>query len=120
MSVERTYGRLTVTVDHGDGRVRVFAIGEVDMATADVLAGSLDRALEGGLPVVVDLSGVTFLDCAGIRTLIQGGTRALGNGQALTVANASPIVRRVLEICGVWAWLAGQLTDRPVQERLTP
>ena len=59
----------SVTADDGDAVVTV--LGEVDMATADQLRAAVTEAMTTwGGTVVVDLSGVTFLDSQGIRALL--------------------------------------------------
>ncbi|EWC59229.1 Anti-sigma F factor antagonist (spoIIAA-2) [Actinokineospora spheciospongiae] len=69
---------VTATVERGEGRVVVRVSGEVDMATAPVLAEALDRAFTGGDParVVVDLTGVSFFASSGLALLAQTSARA--------------------------------------------
>lgn len=69
---------VTATVERGEGRVVVRVSGEVDMATAPVLAEALDRAFTGGNParVVVDLTGVSFFASSGLALLAQTSARA--------------------------------------------
>ena len=62
-------------------RVLVTAEGELDMAAAGGLRGCLVEACEQGLPVVLDLAAVTFVDssasgCWRRRTGTSGTTAA--------------------------------------------
>jgi anti-anti-sigma factor len=52
--------------------------GELDIATRDELSSTLHIAmgqLRTGEPLVVDLGDVTFMDCAGMRPLMQARQR---------------------------------------------
>ena len=61
---------------HGEGsEVTVRVVGEVDMATAGVLAAQLDRAINGfNGGVRVNLAGVTFMDLTGLHALLRART----------------------------------------------
>ena len=50
--------------------VRVGMRGEFDAYSLPGMRGTLDRACASGKPVVVDLSGVTFLDLQSARELV--------------------------------------------------
>jgi anti-anti-sigma factor len=84
---------LTITTTHRPGGIRVLtAVGDVDAATVDKLSDSL--ASPGR--VVVDLSRVGFLGCAGVRCLYEAHER----GEGLAVVNGSHMVARSLEVTG--------------------
>ncbi len=65
----------------------------------DIVAGSpLEEALAGaGEHLVVDLSGVTFMDSTGINALLHAQRR---HGQVAIVCPPSQHVRRLLELTG--------------------
>lgn len=88
----------------GDGTARLSVSGEVDMATAGQLSTALADAL--GEPrmtrLVVDLDQVTFLDSTGVAALLAARRQADGSGIGFVVANCRDMVRRVLEITGVY------------------
>jgi anti-anti-sigma factor len=88
--------------------VTVAVVGDVDMATSPVLRERLISVLRVDDPAVVevDLTGVTFLDCAGIGALVAARNAALQVGCRLRVCHLQPIVRRILEVAG----LLGALT----------
>ena len=82
------------------GTVTVLALrGEVDVSTAPRLRqGLVELATEGRSSVVVDLSGVEFLDSTGLGVLVSGLRRFRLLGGDLILAAAQPRIVRVLEI----------------------
>lgn len=78
--------------------------GELDIASVDGLADAL--AGRAGSTVVVDLSGLTFMDSTGIGALVVARNRvqSKGSGQ-LVVSRPSAIVREAMEIVGLGAWI---------------
>lgn len=89
------------------------AAGEIDLATAPVLREKLLILLRDQSPalLVVDLAGVTFLDCAGISALVRVRNAAGEIGCQLRITYPQSFVRRVLEVTG----LLGMLTA-PVEQ----
>jgi len=73
--------------------------GELDLAAAPEFRRAL-RSLGSG-PVVVDLSGVTFLDSVGVGLLIGADRRAREAGGRLTLVVGPGSARQVLVACGV-------------------
>jgi anti-sigma B factor antagonist len=73
--------------------------GELDLATAPRLEEVL-ADVSSGETLVIDLSGCTFLDSAGIRTLVAAARERLGSGK-LRLVTADPGIVRLLEITGV-------------------
>lgn len=78
----------------------VLAAGEVDMSTAAQLGTAIDDALVPGLPLVVSLAGVQFIDSAGTHTLALADRAVDGQGGALMIVT-SEFVARVLEVSGL-------------------
>jgi stage II sporulation protein AA (anti-sigma F factor antagonist) len=85
-----------------DGRLPIALAGDLDMPATFRLEPELERHIgaEDVSSVVLDCSGVAFLDSAGLGTLLATRERAEDLGVRLTVANPSPVVRRVLELTG--------------------
>jgi anti-sigma B factor antagonist len=76
--------------------------GELDLATCPQLVTSLDGVVEGRPgDVVVDLSGVTFLDSTALTVLITFRQQLQGLGRRLVLDRPSPVVVRVLTISGL-------------------
>lgn len=93
------------------GAVRIHVTGEVDMDTcADLLAALLgcvdDPATE---QVLLDMSGITFIDSSGIRALMEGHNRATQQDKTLRVVDWTPGTRRVFDLLG----LADALEEGP-------
>src|SRR3954454_23912601 len=66
------------------------------------LAGDLDvstaRQLDAHAASVYDVSGVTFMDCAGIAALLRARERAHARGMSFALEGVGDPVARVLEV----------------------
>jgi anti-anti-sigma factor len=95
--------RLSVERKVVDG-VRVVTVqGEIDHTVKDLLS---DALLSGDCPVaplriVVDLSGVTFMDSSGINVFVAVYQQVDGTQGWLRIAGAQQSVLHVLELVGV-------------------
>jgi len=65
---------------HGDGVTVVELTGEIDVDTAPRMRTALDAALKTGVPIVIDMDGVTFMDTTGIAVLVSVNLRAMRIG----------------------------------------
>ena len=85
-----------------DGHVYlVKADGELDLGTEDVLADELNRAVASDAKhILLDLSGLTFIDSTGIRLLVRTHRQVAARRLRL-VPGADGQVRRVLQLTGV-------------------
>jgi anti-sigma B factor antagonist len=73
--------------------------GDLDLATAPALAAALESAAASGVDhIQVTLREVSFLDSTGLAALVRGWQAASRAGARFSVVDASPQVRRVLEI----------------------
>jgi anti-anti-sigma factor len=87
--------------DH-DGSLTAVVRGEIDLATAPALDRELEEATARGPGrLVVDMSGVTFLDSSGCHVLVRAHRRADGTGVELALAGLNGACRRVLEVAGL-------------------
>ncbi len=86
---------LSVEIDALDGVTIVRLVGEVDVSTADALTDAVDNAPG---PVVMDLSGVTFMDSSGVRALVEAQHHAVENERVFALYRPSPRVVRLLEL----------------------
>jgi anti-anti-sigma factor len=89
-----------VVDDPGDGAV-VRATGELDLACRDALGAALEAARRHGHDLVVDLSGVGFLDSSALHVLLEALAVQRSAGQDLVLRAPSLTVREVLEIAGL-------------------
>ena len=85
----------------GDGHL-IAARGEIDHGTARQLADSLRRVtLDGEGDVVLDLTATSFIDSAGISTLLNGLRRLTRLRRKLIVVCPPGAPRRVFELLGL-------------------
>ncbi len=76
--------------------------GEIDLFTADRLEAALSAALRLAPEIVViDLSGVTFLDSSGVHRLLAGHRRATARGVRLVIVPGPESVQRTFALCGL-------------------
>ena len=92
---------LTVTIKR-QNRVCVLSVsGELDIATAPVLAElALPAVQVPAERVVIDLSGLQFVDCTGVQAL-SGVANAVPSGCPVLVRGVNARVRKVLDIVAV-------------------
>ena len=85
-----------------DARALVTVAGEIDLETASQLGDHALAALREVSPhLVLDLSGVTFMDSTGLKVLLSVQHRAdLAHGSLGVVGTTRP-VRRILELTGL-------------------
>ena len=78
--------------------------GELDLDARDELCQVIQQAVgdRRSRVVTVDLGGVTFLDSEALGVLIDGWNTAQRASKSFRVVNARGIVRRVLDVAGVF------------------
>jgi anti-anti-sigma factor len=100
----------------GDARrSNVYLNGEYDLTTVAALSQTMIRALavDGG-DLVVDLSGVQFMDAATIGVLIRVRQKLRFQSRSLTLRAPSTAAKRVLGLCGLTDMLdSGSLDTSP-------
>jgi anti-anti-sigma factor len=82
-----------------DGDRRVLA-GELDAFGADRLARILLRDGSDAEEVVVDASGLTFVDCRGLHVLAESGRAVADRGARLVLVGARPFVLNLWRVLG--------------------
>ena len=93
-------------VDHPLGVVLTLG-GELDLATVPLLQEQLDRAGRGRGAVVIDLSGLRFIDSSGLRMMVRAERQLRASGGRLVLVRGPRAVRRVFELAGLdryFAW----------------
>lgn len=91
----------THVVRHLDYRVLELA-GEIDMHTAPALRDQLFELIEEDpLPLVVDLTDVTFCDSAGVNIAVAARKHAAGHGVMFAFVGLTGRVDRVFRITGM-------------------
>jgi anti-anti-sigma factor len=84
------------TIVEGDGAPVVEVTGEVDLSTAGQVEQAITQAAAGGARVVVDLSGVAFLDSSGVTALLRSAKE-----HDIVLRDPSPAVSEVLAMAGL-------------------
>ena len=88
-------------IQRGEGRIVVRLVGELDLYNAHEVRETLLRCCaESPERLVVDLSGVTFIDSTALGVLIEARTR-LPNKRGFLLAAPGLETRRALEISGL-------------------
>ena len=90
----------------GDDGIVVAVSGEVDVCTEGALQQVLLRIMRERGRLLLDLSGVSFIDCAGLRALLTTRRRAELCGGFMRLIATSAAVRRIIELTGTHETLA--------------
>ena len=76
--------------------------GEIDLYTAERLQQAIGEATSVGADtVLLDLSGVGFIDSTALGVVVQETKRLEGRGHALILVTNDPRTTRVLEVTGL-------------------
>jgi len=115
--LDRRLGRAAVGL-HVVGRRTVVRVdGEIDIATAPMLAGAIDGALGGGaVELWIDLTPTSFMDSSGVHVLLEGQARACELKRRLAVICPDRRIRRLFDVAGVSDRLP-VYEDRPAANR---
>jgi anti-anti-sigma factor len=81
--------------------VRLELSGELDLATEPQLTAVLRQVEEDAQRLVLDLSGLSFIDSTGLRTILLAWRRSRDDGFELSVIAGSAQVRRTLRLTGL-------------------
>lgn len=87
-------------------RVEVRLVGELDMAAAASAIREAAQAAEGAEAVVVDLSGLTFIDSTGLNALVRiRHLSAEPDGPQVVLRSPSPAISKVLRLTALSDYL---------------
>ena len=93
---------LDLSTRAADARAVVTVLGEVDLETAAGLGDHALAALHDVSPhLVLDLTGVTFMDSTGLKVLLSTQRRADLAGGSMCIVGADRPVRRILALTGL-------------------
>jgi anti-anti-sigma factor len=81
--------------------VSVALMGELDLAAAARAGLELRKAGAHAELPLLDLRGLTFIDCAGLRALLAAGALVRVIGGRMVIAHIPPQVRRLLGLRGL-------------------
>ena len=92
-----------VSIDeHAEGFSVVAVRGEVDLHTAEKFQQAVERAAgsDGACAVVVDMSGVAFMDSTALSALVRSKDSLEKRGASLRLAAPSHAVERIFSVTG--------------------
>ena len=97
-----------VTIEHGPLTIRssrqedehvVALYGELDLGGVEVLQDEIRRVEQSDAGrIIVDLSGLDFMDSTGLRSMLQIHARSRTDGDRVVFLRGGPIVQRLFEI----------------------
>ena len=80
----------------------IVAVGEIDVYQAPRLRDALDALPSEAVgPLVIDLSGIAYIDSTGLGTLVAARKRRVADGSEVRLACPDPALRKVFEITGL-------------------
>lgn len=75
--------------------------GDLDAYSTRELSNHLREAEAGASNILIDLSRLGFIDCAGVHQLVEAGQRAKGRGGRLKLVRGPQQVHRVFALTGL-------------------
>jgi anti-sigma B factor antagonist len=94
----RSIAVLRVTVEALEDACLIRARGEFDSSTAELLRSPLDAARTDGVTTLVDLAGVSFIDSAGLRVLLEAARASDKHEWPWFIVRPSPAILRLVEL----------------------
>lgn len=93
---------LTVRIRQGDNGTIVEVSGDMDVC-AEVPFQRILLHITGlySPRLLLDLTGVSFMDCAGLRALLRARRRVESGKGSIRIVAASPAVRRLISLAGM-------------------
>lgn len=84
----------------GWGSVWIQLVGELDLATCPSFEQVLEKAQDRASIVSIDLQEATFIDCSGLRVIVQAAARAGAREAKLILLGPTGQVERLLSLTG--------------------
>lgn len=75
--------------------------GELDLASVPTLTHHLRAAAETEKHLIVDMSGLRYIDSTGAKALLEAHRRLTQRGRRIVLAAVSPMAKRILAVLGV-------------------
>jgi anti-sigma B factor antagonist len=96
----RSIADFRITIEPLEDACVMRVTGELESATADRLRGTLGAARQDGLTAILDMSGVSFIDSAGLRVLLEAARATDRHDWAWFIVRPSAVVLRLAELSG--------------------
>jgi anti-anti-sigma factor len=90
-----------IEVQELENAAHVRLSGEVDLAAVEAIETTLRPLEERYRTLILDLSGVTFLDSTGLRAIVSADARARKNGVELKIVRGPERVQKILYLAGL-------------------
>ena len=88
-------------IEHVDGRLVVEITGRLDTGTAPAFDAQMAPLLAEARPrILLDLTGVSYISSAGLRSILQLIKHAAAHGGRVGIFGAPPHIQEVIEISG--------------------
>jgi anti-anti-sigma factor len=112
---------LEITRTSVQGAAALGVHGQIDLTTAAVLEGTLDTAIRESVgALVLDLSGVDFMDSSGVNALLRARALLGREGRDLVLVCPAGPVRHVLETIRIAPLFALFSSPREAAAHLVP
>jgi anti-sigma B factor antagonist len=92
------------TIPSDDGTARIVLEGELDLYTAPELKNAIVDLGDGLRWLTVDLSGVEFIDSAGLGILVAAARTMRGRGGSISLVGVDHGVHKVFRVTGLDSW----------------
>jgi anti-anti-sigma factor len=107
---------LAIITEHHGQRSVLRLQGELDAVSQDHLRCAIRIVLDHHRPqvLVLDLSALGFTDCAGLSAMIWAHKHLARQGHELVLTGIQPLVRRLLNLTGLNAYLHLSALEAPL------
>jgi anti-anti-sigma factor len=86
-----------ITREHDTARLRL--LGELDLDTTPTVEAEISALRKSGTrTLVLDLTGLTFMDSSGLRCILDCDAEARQDGFSVALIEGPPAVHRVFEL----------------------
>jgi anti-sigma B factor antagonist len=101
-AAEEIPGRFRVEVRPERDLVRVYPVGDLDLATVAEVRAQLEELKAAGFShLVLDLRRTTFLDSSALHMIVEINSAAANDGFAFTITPGPSTVHRAFELTGL-------------------
>ena len=91
-----SYERASYRIEQRQGCALVRVTGEVDFETAASLHKAVGEAAKSSPWVIIDFTGVSFIDSTGLGVILVARNEADARGGSVALVGSSALVRRLL------------------------
>jgi anti-anti-sigma factor len=89
-------GQFSTQVTRVDGATVIHVHGEIDLETCGRLRDAIEPHMGPEETIILDLSGVRFMDSSCLNVLVQARGRLTADGGSLLLRNPSDVAHRIL------------------------